>query len=257
VPKSIWSFAKLIARALSTVQGATAVFLAIVGALRLERIITTLIGDYPALVAFLQPWVNQLIWFAAGIMICRAVYDQLRLSHVPEYMPVLDLKEPGEKQGWNFGDLDVLDIGKIMRQSGLDGTLTIWGRPGSDAHEVLWGPLIKIPQEHWATFDVYSLAIQSGENRYIVSTNTRNPGERGYFDLHVDREPALWWLKHVAWKERGKRAKLEAERDARIVENRAIIEQQKAEAAARAKEAELDEEKERANRASDPHARMG
>jgi hypothetical protein len=229
VPKSIWGSLKLLWRAINTRQGWTAIGLAMVGVFRLERIITIVIGDNPTLVAFLNPWINYVLVFAAGILICRAVQNEIRLSHVPDYMPVLHLKEPGEKQGWNFDDLDVLDLGKIMQQSALDGTLTIWGRSGSDAYEETWGPLEKIPQEHWAKFDVYSLAIQSGDNSQIISKDIKGYGDQGYFDLHVDQGPALWWLRHVAWKERGKRAELENKREAKIEENRKIIEQEKAE----------------------------
>lgn len=244
MPKSLWESVKLLWRAVTTRTGLTAVGFAVVGVFRLERLITLAVDD-PKLVEFLHPWINNVLFFVAGVLIWREIENEIRLSHVVDYMPACDLIPFARKWGWNFqgNSLDILDLEKAMQQSGLDGSLTIYGRTGQRQFPEMYGPLNKIPPEHWATFDLNSLAmLMSDENADVASRNL-SLDQRGFFDLHVDRKHALWWLRHVAPRERGKRAKAEAERDARIAENNRIRVQQKAEAAARVREAEAEEER--------------
>jgi hypothetical protein len=233
MPKSLWDSVKLLWRAVTTRTGLTAIGFAVVGVARLERIITLAVDD-PKLAEFLHPWINNVLIFAAGVLIWRAIENEIRLSHVIDYMPARDLIPFARKWGWDLdgpNSLEILDLGNAMQQSGLDGTLTIYGRNGQRQFPEMYGPLNKIPPEHWATFDVYSMAMLMSDDNADVESKNITQDQRGFFDLHVDRRPALWWLRNVAPKERGKRAKAEVGRDARIAENQRIIELERAERA--------------------------
>src|SRR5690349_11341108 len=120
MPKSIFDSLKLFWRAITTRQGLTGIVLAGIGAFRFERLITFVIGDYPDLVAFLQPWVNQVMWFAAGILITRAIYAEIRASERLDLVPALELRDAAIKLGWDFHSdhsLECFDLANAMHQS--------------------------------------------------------------------------------------------------------------------------------------------
>lgn len=232
MPRSFANIAVILQRAMFTPGGLLAIALAFVSVLRVDRVIAIAIGDFPALTPILNPWINYCLMFVAGILIHRALQNQVRLSHVPDYTPAKALVESARKLGWNLDgaeSLDILDLGNIIQQSGLDGTLAIWGREGPGQFEATYGPLIKIPQEHWREFEVYSLALLGENNAHVISKNIQRQ-QRGYFDLHVDREPAMWWLRNIAGKERGKRREVENRNEAMRKANRELIDQQKRQA---------------------------
>ncbi|WP_374373603.1 hypothetical protein [Dongia sp.] len=215
-------------RAFRTPRGLIAICLTVFGILRLDRLIATILGDYPAIAQNIEPWINYLLVFVAGVLIDQAVHNQLRVAEFPNLISGKALTEAAKKIGWDFDSqksLEILDFAKVMQQSGLDGSLTLWGREGPVQFEEVYGPLIKIPSEHWRDFEVNSIGILNGGS---AEANSRSlmQGKNGYFDLHVDQEPAMWWLRNIAFKERGKRQQLEDRKEERRSANRELMRQQ-------------------------------
>jgi len=206
VPKSIWGSIKLLWRAISTRQGASGIALAVVGVFRLERLITWVIGDNPALVAFLNPWINYLLVFAGGVLVCRAVQAEIKASERLDLIPVLELRDIATKQGWDFyseNSLECFDLAAALHQSALLYEIAVYGRTGNRDHPEIWGPLNQIPDHTWHSIRITPVPLVGKDN---TDTETRAVnGDLGYFDLHVDRGPITAWLKYSAIKHRGKR----------------------------------------------------
>jgi hypothetical protein len=231
MPRSFQSAAALLWRAVITPKGLSAVVMALPVLFRMDRLIQWLLVDHPELSALVQPWIAPGLGFAAGVQITRAVIDQIKLSHIPEMMSGIDLAKAAAKLGWDFqseNSLDLLDLGNAVQQSGLEGTLQVWGRRGNRDIEEIWGPLERIPVGHWQVHEPWPLAFLS-DNNADLTTNKISLDDGGYFDLHFDREPALWWLRHVARRERGKRKQVDDRRTAKIAESRKLKEQERAE----------------------------
>lgn len=232
MPKSIWGSIKLLWRAIATRQGATGIGLAVVGVFRLERLITWIVGDYPDLVAVLNPWVNYVLVFAGGILVHRAIQTEIKASERLDLIPVLELRDLATKQGWDFyseTSLECFDLAAALHQSALLCEIALYGRTGNRDHPEIWGPLNQIPDHHLQTMRITPVPLVGKDN---ADTDVRAANSNlVYFDLHVDRGPATAWLKNSAIKRRGKRRILEDQQEAKRATNRALIEQQKKEQA--------------------------
>jgi hypothetical protein len=126
-------------------------------------------------------------------------------------IPITAFRELGAALGWDFasgGSHHLMDLQEAVRQGGLDGVLTVWGRLNRyPRSEVLMKqePLDKIPMEHWREFKVHLFPMLDGNN---LDTKTWRPKngetEVGYVDLHLDRSQASAWLKREAVPFKGK-----------------------------------------------------
>lgn len=105
-----------------------------------------------------------------------------------------------KEHDWDFGHYSnsINDLGVGLRQAAVDGVLVFEGRKGcTDVPKNLKDhfPLVKIPSEHFAEFDVYPF----GEDNYDVQTyrpgHSHNKDGR-YRDLHLgDKNVAVAWLR--------------------------------------------------------------
>jgi hypothetical protein len=124
-------------------------------------------------------------------------------------MPLLELRDLAVGQGWQFRGphtLDGPDLLEGLRQTALDGRISVWGRPSRNEFTDLnkTEPLVAIPPDHWRDFNIDWHSVIVGETNF--DTRTENPRDsstpihrRGCFiDLHVDREIAVAWLKEEA-----------------------------------------------------------
>jgi hypothetical protein len=116
-------------------------------------------------------------------------------------IPVCELLRMAAPLGWNFvsrESLHLIDLQEAIRQGGLDGVLTIWGRLNRYLlSETLMKqePLDKIPSDHWREYRAHLFTTLSRDN---FNTKTWRPTNTetavGYIDLHVDRNEASAWL---------------------------------------------------------------
>jgi hypothetical protein len=101
-----------------------------------------------------------------------------------------------------------MDLQDAVRQGGLDGVLTVWGRQNRyPRSEMLMQqePLDKIPIEHWRDFRAHLFPMLNGNNSDTKTWRAKNTeAEVGYIDLHVDRGQASAWLKRDAASFKGK-----------------------------------------------------
>jgi hypothetical protein len=127
-------------------------------------------------------------------------------------IPVTDLFGIATRLGWDFKDrhsLHLIDLQDAMRQGGLDGHLSVWGRlnrwPNSE--QLMRKEVIeKIPPDHWREFRVHLFGCLDNDNFNTYSWHVRPSAsaERGYVDLHVERAQATEWLMRDAISYRGK-----------------------------------------------------
>ena len=127
---------------------------------------------------------------------------------LPERIPVIEFLKIATDLDCNFvsnDSLHLLDMQDAMRQGGLDGTLTTWGklRKWSDEQLMRREVLDKIPPEQWREFWVNLFAMRDNDNFHIRSWSP-NEKSQGYMDLHVDRAEATAWLKRDAARYKGK-----------------------------------------------------
>jgi hypothetical protein len=109
-------------------------------------------------------------------------------------------------KGWNFTDqhsLHLIDLQDAMRQGGVDGSLTIWGRLNRwpNAEMIMRSEVIeKIPADHWKEFRVHLFATLDNDNFHTYSWHIKpsTTAEKKYVDLHVGREESTKWLQQHA-----------------------------------------------------------
>ncbi|WP_010304102.1 hypothetical protein [Candidatus Odyssella thessalonicensis] len=112
-------------------------------------------------------------------------------------MPIKDFMDGVSKKGWDPENLDLLSFMAKLRQSALDGEVTLWGKPYKQTNLLgcnQYEPLIQIPQEEWEHLPLDALHL------YYVKDNTETLipskdylGEK-YQDIYIDGK-ALKWLK--------------------------------------------------------------
>src|SRR5262249_20425048 len=111
-------------------------------------------------------------------------------------IPCTELLRIANAAGWDFSSstsLQLLDLQSAMRQGGLDGFLTIWGRMKKwDVDELMRDEVLqKIPASHWADNFVHLFAAQEGDNFNVYSWKMEKAiAYKGYIDLHVERSEA-------------------------------------------------------------------
>lgn len=143
-------------------------------------------------------------------------------SQVPisSRISLIDLAKEAEKRGWKMVDpnsLHVLDFFDAVRQLGVDGKITAYGRPAQTFKDMArTEPLIPILPEQWRNHEIDVFTFfqwQNGQQHDYVEdnfeTNLKCLPETGaiprYFDIHLDRDDALIWLDSEAIHFRGRR----------------------------------------------------
>jgi hypothetical protein len=115
---------------------------------------------------------------------------------------IIELMAMATRLGWNFTDqhsLQLIDLQDAIRQGGLDGHLTLWGRLNRwpNAEQLMRKEVIeKIPPEHWREFRVHLFGALDNNNfnTYSWHIQPSSVAERGYVDLHVERTQSAEWL---------------------------------------------------------------
>jgi hypothetical protein len=115
-------------------------------------------------------------------------------------------------RGWNFTDqhrLHLIDLQDALRQGGLDGHITVWGKLNRwpNAEQLMRKEVIdKIPTNHWREFRVHLFAALDSDNFRTYSWHFKpsSTAELRYIDLHVNRSEAAIWLDRNAVAFKGK-----------------------------------------------------
>ena len=129
-----------------------------------------------------------------------------RIAKAPEQprIPIKEFINQAEKSGWNLQTLEILDLGRAVRQAATDGILRLWGRQNinwvSSLRELQ--PLQEIPKEHWLKYELIMLDAMNAKQNADTKTHSYDlgaGGERGAFiDIHIDAKTAIPWLKRGA-----------------------------------------------------------
>lgn len=126
-------------------------------------------------------------------------------------MTMAELLALATELGWDFTDpsLHLIDLQNAMRQGGLDGHLTVWGRLNRwpNAEQLVRNEVIeKVPSEHWREFRVHLFGALDNDNFKTHSWHFQpsSLAAQRYVDLHVERSQALKWLKDDAASFKGK-----------------------------------------------------
>lgn len=122
-------------------------------------------------------------------------------------IPLLQLRDLAESKGWDFSKMPKMngrEFVKELRQGGLDGKLTFFGRPKKYTVEELNmnEPLNEIASNHWKDYSINGLLHMSSdyegkeENKNVESyrMEVMSSQEGRYIDLHVLEDKALSWL---------------------------------------------------------------
>lgn len=129
----------------------------------------------------------------------------------PRYIGLVDLRNEARGQGWTFGgqSLHIADLELALREDALNGRLKVFGRRIHGWESLRFNaltdaePLAPIPAEHWSEFHIdYANWGSAGANREVHSFKWGGSAP-GYCDLHLEREPALRWLRDEAPRYRG------------------------------------------------------
>jgi hypothetical protein len=115
-------------------------------------------------------------------------------------------------RGWNFTDqhsLQLIDLQDAIRQAGLDGHLTVWGKRNRwpRAEQLMRKEVFeKIPAGHWMEFRVDLFGVLNNDNFRTKSWHVTplSASELNYIDLHVNRSEAAAWLDRDAATFKGK-----------------------------------------------------
>jgi hypothetical protein len=129
-----------------------------------------------------------------------------------ERIPITELLKMAKDRGWSFTDqhvLQLIDLQDAIRQGGLDGHLTVWGKLNRwpRAEQLMRKEVIeKIPAYHWREFRVHLIPVLDEDNFGTKSwhVSPSSTAELGYIDLHVTRSEAAIWLDRDALAFRGK-----------------------------------------------------
>lgn len=127
-----------------------------------------------------------------------------------ERFPVSKILDMARAKGWVFDDksLHILDLADALRQGGVDGSISFWGRAwnGRLAQSVRREPLVAIPADHWRDYSVDAISLGHGDDNFDVSSYISSNHTKGYADLHIgDSKRVDAWLKNAAVHYRGKR----------------------------------------------------
>jgi hypothetical protein len=193
--------------------------------LRFSKHVDLILADLPPWVGVaVGPWLSYVLTFAAGVLVHRAIQAELKRSKRPDRITLIELRDAAKKQRWDFSDTSyqVFDLATSLRQSALLGEITVYGRTGKQALREYWEPLRPIPADQWQRINIDASALVDGRNGNAMAYEV-NPTVTAYdvmysvtyFDLQLDREAAMEWLKHTAIKERGNRRIMEEESEKR------------------------------------------
>jgi hypothetical protein len=117
-------------------------------------------------------------------------------------IPTTELLKMATDRGWNFTSqhsLHLIDLQDAIRQGGLDGHLTVWGKLNRwpNAEQLMRKEVIeKIPTNHWREFRVHLFGALDNDNfrTYSWHVQPSSTAELRYIDLHVNRSEAAIWL---------------------------------------------------------------
>ncbi|MEE8058618.1 MAG: hypothetical protein V3T17_12385 [Pseudomonadales bacterium] len=137
----------------------------------------------------------------------------LKVDYSNEYrIPLIKLFAEAEKDDFKFKDTDypVLKFANALRQAGLDGKLTFWGRPKryKTDESIKREPLNEIPKEHWKDFEIDWIAAfdikpptdapqHIGKENFYLGTHTfraDKENEIAYMDLNVNATQSRLWM---------------------------------------------------------------
>src|SRR5262245_17073894 len=130
---------------------------------------------------------------------------------VPKRMPIIELRDMIKASpGWDLdGDtLQYLDLAKAFREAAHEGAFEVWGRPASKRGLFASDQVLtKIPRKHWSTATLDMLKFPAADKNeqvcsHIIDIGVRNRNDT-YFDLEVERLPAIEWARNGAAKYRG------------------------------------------------------
>lgn len=124
----------------------------------------------------------------------------------PFRIPLLEFCDLAVRAGWKFHgehNLDAADLLEGLRQAAVDKRVRIWGRTLKNEFGALnrSEPLVEIPPDHWRNFHIEWVSVIGQKDNFETKSDNRHDHKtpswrRGRFlDLHVEREPAVQWLK--------------------------------------------------------------
>ncbi len=135
--------------------------------------------------------------------------EPLAVNAPPNRMPMIDFLTKAQDSGWQILDPNsqINEFAAAIKQAGHDGLLVLSGRPvkhHSSNETIRHETLRPIPADHW---DEYRFDWDSAIRKHpltgaIEGINTDNfptlsskwNHEKGYVDLHIERQGALAWL---------------------------------------------------------------
>jgi len=129
----------------------------------------------------------------------------------PKRVPLIELRDHiAGLPGWEeIGEgLQYLDLVKAFREAAHEERFEVWGRKNTTSGMFQSDEILrKIPAEYWEYSSLDELRFPSRkENKelctYVIPVSRRNP-EDTYWDLEVERAPALEWAQHGAERYRG------------------------------------------------------
>ena len=117
-------------------------------------------------------------------------------------MPIIELRDlASEKYRWDFQSLHFMDFIHGLAQAGTDGALKFWGRLDRNIFEDLMHDerLREIPKDHWLDFQFLGTEFWQAEKNIEMQSRAHNKSDdEGFVDIHVERGPAIRWLKRDA-----------------------------------------------------------
>lgn len=134
-------------------------------------------------------------------------YKSKRSAEVTR-IPITELLDiANKKYRWDFAgkSMDPLDLQLGLRQAGVDGHITYWGRevPENCAETLIHHyPLVVLPSEHFKENHIWAVGAFAN-----IKTKTFHYGSSGVrvscVDIHVDKGAAKKWLLRSANEYRG------------------------------------------------------
>ena len=134
-------------------------------------------------------------------------------------IPILYFLQEAEKAGWDISgktNLHIIDLLDSLRQAGLDGAVTLFGRRNRHVFKALTvrEPLLEIARNHWEDYEISSQTIISREDNFESSTcklGAENIYEGSFVDLHLDGLAGTLWLQGPAEGFKGRRGRLKGQ----------------------------------------------
>ncbi|AIK95658.1 hypothetical protein [Candidatus Odyssella acanthamoebae] len=120
-------------------------------------------------------------------------YEEYKKSKPPKRVPIKDFLAKAKQLGWNLETINILPLLSAIRQYGLDGGLSMWGKPYKGTGQLEYDPVVSISSEDWKYLCIDAISLYNINNDATIICSA-DYSKIKYQDIYIESK-ALSWLK--------------------------------------------------------------